>query len=432
MGCGHQGSPFQTPSSVQLTTPRVIPEPKSLDVQSLLRPRVLFQNPTSPTKTDETTTVTGVVPQQTNQTQPTTTPDTQQTQSTDERKGIRNFIPLQSSPASSSNQMVAPTASESTVDQGQAAPGSSDVERAQSDDRVYKHLSGAQTNPDFNSLMSNIQTAVNQQPGPERETQTDNREPEGEPQVPPIRVPRAWNKMEGSIILVGGFSNAGKSSLVESISTAFGLKRWTGHPNKKVWISNETGSNRNSMRHLLHYTNDSFRVGSTAEINHSGLNQSIFSMTGKFQHSVTFVEGHRIFDNEDLIEQAAFLIWIHTPSQTRKVRSPASKSKSMDEWNVQLQEEVAYFNRVKHLFQRFPITILSGLQSKAFNTLVVMGIMGLFVKSLSRNQLVCYREFDLPNPEDTDADNQILQTHSKHEPDQFSTIFRSRIYALRN
>ena len=81
MGCGHQGSPFQTPSSVQLTTPRVIPEPKSLDVQSLLRPRVLFPNPTSPTKTDESTTATGAVPQQTNQTQPTTTPDTQQTRS---------------------------------------------------------------------------------------------------------------------------------------------------------------------------------------------------------------------------------------------------------------------------------------------------------------------------------------------------------------
>ena len=204
---------------------------------------MLFPNPTSPTKTDETTTATGVVPQQTNQTQPTTTPDIQQTQSTDERQGVRNFFPLQSSPASSSNQMVAPTASESTVDQGQAAPGSSDtpVERAQSDDRVLKHLPGAQTNPDFNSLMSNIQTAVNQQPGQERETQTDTREPEGEPEVPPIRVPRAWNKMEGSVILVGGFSNAGKSSLVESITTAFGLKRWTGHPNKKVWISNESG-----------------------------------------------------------------------------------------------------------------------------------------------------------------------------------------------
>ena len=483
MGSGHSGSPFQTPSSVHLTTPRVIPEPKSLDVQSMLRPRVLFpnptspqpdptmsvtgsaqqmqqtqptitpdtqqtqstdevqslrprllfQNPTSPTQPDSTMSVTSSVPQQMQQTRATIPPDIQQTQSTVERTGVRNFI-RQSTPAASSNQVVVPNASEIPVDQGPIAPSSSDTlaERIQSDDPVYKHLSGAQTSPDFNSLMSNIQTAVNEQQEQERETQTETREPEGEPQVPPIRVPRAWNKMEGSIILIGGFSNAGKSSLVESITTAFGLKRWTGHPNKKVWISNESGQERNSMRHLLHYTNDSFRVGSTAEINHSGLNQSIFSMTGKFQHVVTFVEGHRIFDNEDLIEQAALFIWIHTPSQTRKVRSPASKAKSMDEWNVQLREEVAYFNRIKHLFQRFPFTILSGLQSKAFNTLVVMAMMGLFVKNIPRNQLLCYREFDLPNPEDTDADNQRLQTHSKHEPDQFSSIFRSKLYALKN
>ena len=425
-----QGSPFQTPSSVHLTTPRVIPEPQSTDVQFELQPRVLFPNPTN--QPDANMTLTGPDPQQTQRTQPTATPDSQQTQVFDEKTGVRHFTHRGSTSASSSHQPVVPDVSQTTVDQGPAAPSGSDapVEQAQSDDSVFKHLHGAHTNPEFNSMMSNIQTAVIGQTGQDRGTQTDNQEPEDEPQVPPIRVPVAWDKMEGSIILIGGFSNAGKSSLVEDITSAFGLKRWTGHPNRKVWISNETGQERNSMRHLLHYTNDSFRIGN--EINHLGLNQSIDTMTAKFKHWVTFVEGHRILDNEDLVNKAALFIWIHTPSQTRKVRSPSSKSKSMEEWNVQLQEEIAYFNRNKNVFQRLPFTILDGLQTKAFNAMVVMAIMGLFSKKLERNRLVCYREFEMPNPEDTDADNQRLQAHSKHDPKQFSTIFRSKIFALRD
>ena len=64
VGCGLPVSPFQTPSSVQFTTPRVIPEPKSHDVQSLLRPRALFQNPNSPVQPDANTAVTGADLQQ--------------------------------------------------------------------------------------------------------------------------------------------------------------------------------------------------------------------------------------------------------------------------------------------------------------------------------------------------------------------------------
>ena len=97
-----------------------------------------------------------------------------------------------------------------------------------------------------------------------------------------------------------------------------------------------------------------------------------------------------------------------------------------------MQEEIAYFNRNKNVFQRLPFTILDGLQTKAFNAMVVMAIMGLFSKNIERNRLVCYREFELPNPDDTDADNQRLQAHSKHDPNQFSTIFRSKLFALRD
>ena len=53
------------------------------------------------------------------------------------------------------------------------------------------------------------------------------------------------------IILLGGFSNAGKSSLVESVATAFGLKRWKDHPNKKVWISNETGQEKKLQKAVV-------------------------------------------------------------------------------------------------------------------------------------------------------------------------------------
>ena len=99
----------------------------------------------------------------------------------------------------------------------------------------------------------------------------------------------------------------------------------------------------------------------------------------------------------------------------------------MEEWDAQLKEETDYFNHHKNVFQKLPFTILDGLQTKAFNAMVVMALMGLYSKDLEHSRVVCYREFELPNPEDTDADNQRLQEHSKHDPKQFSTIFKSKI-----
>ena len=49
-----------------------------------------------------------------------------------------------------------------------------------------------------------------------------------------------------------------------------------------------------------------------------------------------------------------------------------------------------------------------------------MAIMGCLSKDLEPNRQLCYKEFEMPNPEDT-------LEHSKHDPKQFSTIFRSRI-----
>ena len=92
-----------------------------------------------------------------------------------------------------------------------------------------------------------------------------------------------------------------------------------------------------------------------------------------------------------------------------------------------MREEIAYFNHHKNVFQKVPFTILDGLQTKAYNAMVVMAIMGCFSKDLEPNRLICYKEFEMPNPEDSDADNQRLQEHSKHDPKQFSTIFRSKI-----
>ena len=40
------GTPFQTPSSVQFTTPRVISGPRPLNTQPDVEPRILFQTST--------------------------------------------------------------------------------------------------------------------------------------------------------------------------------------------------------------------------------------------------------------------------------------------------------------------------------------------------------------------------------------------------
>ena len=256
------------------------------------------------------------------------------------------------------------------------------------------------------------------------------REPEGEPQIPPIRVPRAWEKLEGRIVVVGGFSNAGKSSLVEAVATAFGSKRWYKHPNKRVWISNESGQESNSMRHLLRYTNDSFPIGATSDIDHGAMSQSILSMTSKFKHVVTCVEGHKIFENEDLIDQAAVLVWIHTPRQVRKQRSPASKQKCPEQWASQMSSEAEYFGKIKPIFRRYPITVLNGLQSRAFNAITIMGIMGLYSPTIPRRQLPCYREFEVPDPQDEDADERLATNHIPHERSKFNEIFRSKLCSI--
>ena len=352
----NEGSPFQTPSSIQFTSPRVIPGPRPLNIQPEMQPRVLFQTST-------------IQPNQT-------------LHETDERQGVRPFL----STSASSSQDV----------------------------------SGSAVQTELNTMLSSIQTLPTAVPVVSEPNQEPiNPEPEDEPQVPPIRVPAAWDKSEGIIILVGGFSNAGKSSLVEAVCSAFGLKRWKDHPNKKVWISNETGQEKNSRRQLLHYTNDSFRM-SNNEINHTGLNQSIDTMCAKFSHWVVFVEGHRILDNEDLVNRSSLFIWIHTPSKTRKLRSPYSKGKSTEEWNTQLREEQEYFNHHKNLFSKVPFTILDGLQTKAYNAMVVMGLMGCFSKDLDPKSQLCYHEFEMPKPEDE-------LEHPKHDPKQFSTIFTSKI-----
>ena len=145
----------------------------------------------------------------------------------------------------------------------------------------------------------------------------------------------------------------------------------------------------------------------------------------KFKHRVIFVEGHRILDNEDLVQRSSMYIWLHTPPPTRKLRSPYSKGKTADEWNAQLKEEQAYFNHHKNLLQKLPFSILDGLQPKAFNAMVVMALMGLHSKDLEHSRVICYREFEMPNPED--QEEAAPQEHTKHDPKQFSTIFKSKI-----
>ena len=141
-GCGPQLSPFQTPSSVQFTTPRAIPGPTACPaVQSSFRPRVLFQNSDSPVQPAANNDGTGTDTQQTQQIQPNSEQNTQQIQqpSNDERIGVRNFIHGQASQASSSTQTVVPAASD-----------------VQQDD------SSVRSNLDFTSLMTSTCQAPKQ------------------------------------------------------------------------------------------------------------------------------------------------------------------------------------------------------------------------------------------------------------------------------
>ena len=98
------------------------------------------------------------------------------------------------------------------------------------------------------------------------------------------------------------------------------------------------------------YCNDSFyQRGGGREVDHNRMNQSIhsthsrFSPEGEPDRTVTIVEGHRVFQNEQLVRQSSILIWVHSPRQSRRLRHK-NKSFSDEEWSQKCVIERRYFD----------------------------------------------------------------------------------------
>ena len=150
------------------------------------------------------------------------------------------------------------------------------------------------------------------------------------------------------MILIGRLPKSGKSTLTLAIKDAFWLSHFPVN-NPKYWVYNEAGTDKGKLNLWL-YCNDSFyQRGGGREVDHNRMNQSIhsthsrFSPEGEPDRTVTIVEGHRVFQNEQLVRQSSILIWVHSPRQSRRLRHK-NKSFSDEEWSQKCVIERRYFD----------------------------------------------------------------------------------------
>ena len=181
------------------------------------------------------------------------------------------------------------------------------------------------------------------------------------PSFPAAKLLPSWNNVQGQMILISGFPNAGKSSIVTALKNCIRLETHCKIQNKKYWLYNESGS-ESCKFHFIHITNDSFYSGD--DIDHTRMTQSVSSIhdrwaKGNVDRTLTVAEGHRVFLNESLVRSSCIHIWIHTLRQIRRTRYKTGFNDS--DWFQKCHIEEKYLESVKHIIRGPKCNILSGL-----------------------------------------------------------------------
>ena len=194
-------------------------------------------------------------------------------------------------------------------------------------------------------------------------------EPDAEPPNP--KYNQAWSNFEGKLIILSGHPNSGKSAVIDELVQLFQLYKTKS--NRSVWCFTDTQDVKTATRTLLHFTNDSFWTKDHTAIDFVRLIQSYESI--KQNHSpkaITVIEGHRMFLCTALIPKCHLLVWLHTPSKTRRSRG---KRVPDQEWNRKLSDCVQYHKKIEKLLESNFVQILCGLDTARKNAMLLLAMM---------------------------------------------------------
>ena len=256
------------------------------------------------------------------------------------------------------------TAASSSSRPNREAPGESvgvSLEPPSSDSNTT-----AQNN--LRSLMADLANApLEGQPPPQSEDVS--MEPDAEPPNP--KYNQAWSNFEGKLIILSGHPNSGKSTVIEELVQLFQLYKTKS--NRSVWCFTDTQDIKTANRTLLHFTNDSFWTKDHTAIDFVRLMQSYESI--RRNHSpkaITVIEGHRMFLCTELILKCNLLVWLHTPSKTRRSRG---KRIPDQEWNRKLSDCAQYHKKIEKLLESKFVQILCGLDTARKNAMLLLAMM---------------------------------------------------------
>ena len=152
--------------------------------------------------------------------------------------------------------------------------------------------------------------------------------------------------------------------------------------NPKYWVYNEAGSDQGKFNLLL-YCNDNFYLrGGGTEVDHNRMNQSIHSIHARFapegepDRTVTIVEGHRVFQNEQVVCQSSILIWVHSPLhlQSRRLRQN-DKSFTDEEWSQNVALKIDILIGFGMSSMEGNAMSLNGLHPPKYNARLILSMM---------------------------------------------------------
>ena len=161
----------------------------------------------------------------------------------------------------------------------------------------------------------------------------------------PFFTPKELEKSKPyKMLAIFGPPGIGKSSTASSINKFIQGEQVTTTSKKFYKYVNES-SNTN----LYHFTNDSFHSGS--EIQWGRLLQSINSIQHGIGRHFIIVEGHRLFECDDLLDMADYLVILTAKPSTLRSRQHPVKDDSLEAYNKRISPHVDQINQSDNILK---------------------------------------------------------------------------------
>ena len=150
------------------------------------------------------------------------------------------------------------------------------------------------------------------------------------------------------ILLLSGCSKAGKSTTANNIPSFFKAQRASTTSNNCYKYVAET--KRRLSFNVLVFSNDEFRASGGLEIDWNRMHQSLLSVTQNTPGlSLVIIEGHRVFQNQGLIEMSNYIAWLTTSPSI--LRSCGCTPESLELHCTRINPFVEAIAKSKHIFK---------------------------------------------------------------------------------